>query len=172
MGGALTQWYLKYIGDNLPAAVFVASWVSHSVRADAGASMLKMDPAIAFWALRTWDATPWVRNPRRAAEKLLGPKAAIRPEALHDRLGPESVLVAFQHNTPCWHPPEKVNTPNLWLAGELDAVVSVDGTRRSAWHYRGDFTVIPEAGHNLMMEHNARATARHIHDWLAARNIE
>lgn len=31
MGGALTQWYLKY-GRSLPAAVLVAPWPSHAMR--------------------------------------------------------------------------------------------------------------------------------------------
>lgn len=139
MGGALTQWYLKYIGDDLPAAVFVASWVSHSVRADGGRMMLRQDPAIFLLTMLTWDASSWIRTPQRAAEKLLGPKAKIPPQELHAHLGSESGLVGIQHNPPFWQPPENVKTPSFWLAGELDSVVSVAGLRKSAAHYGGDF---------------------------------
>ena len=84
----------------------------------------------------------------------------------------QDMLVAMQHNPPYWQPPEERQTPNLWLAGELDAVVSVSGLQKSAEHYGGDFVVIPDAGHNLMMEHNALTTAQTIHAWLVSQEIE
>jgi pimeloyl-ACP methyl ester carboxylesterase len=171
MGGALTQWYLKYIGDDLPAAVLAASWVARSVRQDGGLTIVKQDPALVPLTMLSWDASAWVRTPNRTAEKLLGPKATVSPQQLHARLGPESLLIAFQHNPPFWQPPDSVKTPNFWLAGELDAVVSLPGLKASAAHYGGDFAIVPEAGHNLMMEHNARQTAKTIHDWLVAKGI-
>jgi pimeloyl-ACP methyl ester carboxylesterase len=170
MGGAITQWYLKYVGD-IPAAVLVASWVRHSALWDGAPLLLSQDPSIFWRMMLSWDASSWVRNPRRAAEKLIGPKAPISPEELYARLGPESALVTFQHNPPIWSPPENLPIPTLWLAGELDTVVSVPGLRKSARIYGGDFVLVPEAGHNLMMEHNARQTAQTIHDWLVARAI-
>ena len=96
----------------------------------------------------------------------------ITPEDLYNQLGPESALVAYQHNPPTWRPPENINTPSLWLAGEKDAIVSVDGLRRSAQYYRGDFEIIPQAGHNLMLEHNNHDTAKLIHNWLVSQQIE
>ena len=171
MGGALTQWYLKYIGDNLPAAVFPASWVSHSIVQDGGWLMLKQDPGMYPLTMLTWDASSWIRNPHKAAEKLLGPQAKISPQDLYDRLGPESMLVAYQHSPPIWQPPENVRTPSLWLAGELDAVATVAGLQKSAHHYGGDFVIIPGAGHNLMMEHNEAETVKTIHNWLVTQEI-
>ena len=170
MGGALTQWYLKYVGD-LPAAVLVAPWVAHSALLDGLPLLLTKDPSIVWRMMLSWDSTSWMRSPQRAAEKLLGPKAAVTPEELHARLGPESALILFQHNPPFWYPPEAVQTPTLWLAGELDAVVSVPGLRKSARHFGGDFVLVPEAGHNLMMEYNARQTAETIRDWLEKQDI-
>lgn len=170
MGGALTQWYLKYIGQ-LPAAVFVASWVADSALLDGIWLLIKQDPAIVPLMMASWDSSSWIRNPQKAAEKFLGPKAVVTPEELHARLVPESALVLFQHNPPFWSPPINIRTPSLWLAGELDAVVSVPGLRKSARRFGGDFTVIPDAGHNLMMEHNRRRTAEIIHEWLVAQGI-
>ncbi len=60
----------------------------------------------------------------------------------------------------------------LCLAGETDATLKVEAVRQSALHYGADFVIVPEAAHNLMMEHNYRETAEHIHRWLERRGIE
>ncbi|MCP4361715.1 MAG: alpha/beta hydrolase [Chloroflexi bacterium] len=171
MGGALTQWYLKYVGDNLPAAVLAAPWVSHSTMADGGVHIVKRDPLVVPLTSLAWSAWPWVRNPRRAAENLISPRAVYTPEELHAKLGNESVIVTYQHNPPFWYPPENVQTPMLLLAGEEDAVVTLEGLRRSAAHYGADFVVAQEAGHNLMMEHNYRELAQEIHAWLVGQGV-
>jgi pimeloyl-ACP methyl ester carboxylesterase len=43
MGGALAQWYLKFIGD-LPAIVSVAGWTSHDILKDCLFNAIKIDP--------------------------------------------------------------------------------------------------------------------------------
>lgn len=43
MGGGLCQWYLRYIGDDLPAFVLVAPWTSHSVMKDSAPMFFKLD---------------------------------------------------------------------------------------------------------------------------------
>jgi len=92
--------------------------------------------------------------------------AIITPEELYDRLGPESQIVVLQHNPPFWAPPDDVRTPMLWLTGEKDAVISVQQATRSAEFYQADHIIVPEAGHNLMMEKSYRETAEKIRDWL------
>ncbi|MBN1963059.1 MAG: alpha/beta hydrolase [Anaerolineae bacterium] len=172
MGGALTQWYLKYVGqEHLAAAVLVAAWVSHSVIWDGGPLFARLDPAGMALALLEETATPFVRTPGHAARLLLSPNALITPEALFDRLGPESVLVMMQHNPPFWSPAEDVSLPLLWLAAEKDGAITVAGARRSAAHYGADFVLVPDAGHNLMHEHNRDVTVQQIHEWLAGRGI-
>jgi len=128
MGGALTQWYLKYCGD-LPAAVLVAPWVSHSTLQDGLLRILSVDPLVGLLTSLAWSAAPWVRSPERAARLLTTSGAVISPEELYDRLGPESSLVIFQHNPPFWTPPDDVRTPMLWLTGEKDVTISVPGAR-------------------------------------------
>ena len=169
MGGALTQWYLKYVGDDLPAAVLVAPWVSHSVLGDNLLRYVRLDPAGLLLMLLHWDATPMVRNPQVAARALISPQARIAPEELYARLVPESALVLFQHNPPFWKPPQRVRTPMLWVAGEADALFSVNVMRRSAAHYNADFYLTPGAGHDVMLEPAAPDTLRHIHTWLSER---
>ncbi len=165
MGGALTQWYLKYCGD-LPAAILVAPWVSHSCMLDGTPLILKLDPQVMLLMALAWSATPWIRTPQHAARLFITESALVTPEELHDHLGPESALVTMQHNPPLWFPPDDVCTPMLWVTGEKDAVVSVPGATRSAEFYQADHVIVPEAGHNLMMEKSYRETARSIADWL------
>jgi pimeloyl-ACP methyl ester carboxylesterase len=171
MGGAITQWYLKYI--NQPAAaVFVASWDSHSILAAGAIDMIKRDPSLIWRMSLSWDSSPWIRNPQRVAEMFINPKARISPEELHNHLVPESALILFQHNPPFWQPPESVKSPSLWLAGGEDMIVRVAGVRKSALHYGGDFTFIPGAGHDIMLEYNYRQSAEIIHNWLVAQKIQ
>jgi pimeloyl-ACP methyl ester carboxylesterase len=170
MGGALTQWYLKYVGDDLTAAVLVAPWASHSTTVVTG-RWWRLDPVGVLLAVLTSSTRPFIRTPKRAAEKLISAKSVYTPEELYAQLGPESAWVMYQHNPPFWHPPEQVKTPLLWLAGELDAVIGVEVERRSAAYYQADFVVVPDAAHNLMMEHNHRETAETINKWLIGRQI-
>jgi pimeloyl-ACP methyl ester carboxylesterase len=165
MGGALTQWYLKYCGD-LPAAVLVAPWVSHSSVQDGTLRIMSIDPLVGLLTSLAWCATPWVRSPERAARLLTTAGAVISPEELYDRLGPESSLVVLQHNPPFWSPPDDIRTPLLWVTGEKDATISVPGATRSAEFYQAEHIIVPEAGHNLMMEQSYWETARSIVDWL------
>jgi pimeloyl-ACP methyl ester carboxylesterase len=165
MGGALTQWYLKYVGD-LPAAVLVAPWVSHSAVLDGLPLLLQLDPALLALVSMAWNSTPWIRSPERAARLFITEGALVTPEELHDHLGPESSLVVFQHNPPFWSPPDDIRTPLLWLTGAADAVISVKGATRSAEFYQAAHIIVPDAGHNLMMEQSYWETARSIADWL------
>jgi pimeloyl-ACP methyl ester carboxylesterase len=171
MGGALAQWYFRYVGQALPAAVLVAPWVSHNAARDALWLFMKADPLGMLLVAGDWSTSPYVRSPAVAARLLLGKNAAVTPEWLHARLGPESGMITFQHNPPYWRPAEQVNTPILWIAAGEDAVITVDGARRSAAHYGACFLVVPGAGHNLMMEHNQAEVARRAHNWLVQQEI-
>jgi len=164
MGGALTQWHLKYYGD-LPAAVFVAPWPSHTLLPSFWPA-LKRDPIGGLLNQVTLTATPSIRTPARAAAMLITQGALYTPAELHARLGPESGIVMFQHNPPWWRPPTHTKTSLLWLAGVEDAVIAEAVERRSAAYYGAHYVAIPHAGHNLMMEHNYRDTAHIIHTWL------
>jgi len=171
MGGALTQWYLRHVGDDLPAAVLVAPWVSHAAFRDGLFRFLRLDPLGCLMMMGYWTSAPLVRNPERAARALISERAVYSPQELHERLGPESAIVLYQHNPPFWSPAQHVQTPMLWLAAEEDALIGEPAQRRSAAHYSADYVVVEEAGHNLMMEHNYRQTAEVIRDWLIEQGI-
>jgi pimeloyl-ACP methyl ester carboxylesterase len=172
MGGALTQWFLKYVADDLPATVLVAPWVSHSMFKDGFVRLLTYDPIGILLMLLSWDATPMKRAGVGSAVRfLVGPDAAVPLDELQPRLGQESAIVLYQHNPPFWHPPEHVDTPMLWVAGEDDPLLTEPAERRSAAHYGADYIVAKKARHNVMMEHNYRQTAEAIHHWLTERGI-
>lgn len=170
MGGALTQWYLKYAADDLPAAVLVAPWPSHSIQSlPIVKSLFRLSPLGYLISLVTASPDPMVRTPRLAGKAFITPGAVLTPEELHARLGPESVLVSAQYRPPLWRPAENVRTPLLWLAGEKDTLIPKSEEARSARHYGAKYLVVPEAGHNLMLEKSHRESAATIHEWLAAR---
>lgn len=169
MGGALIQWYLKYGGD-VPAAVLVAPWTSHTMLPAVLRSMQR-DPIGSMLGYLTLTATPMVRSPRRAAEAFITEGAIVSPEELQARLGPESGWVLLQYQPPFWSPVEHTNTPLLWLAGERDALIAETDERQSAAHYGAKYVVVPGAGHNLMLERSFRATAETIHNWLVDQGI-
>ena len=171
MGGALTQWYLKY-GRPLAAAVLVAPWPSRTTMTRTlGTNLLRLDPVGVLLYAATLSATPMVRNPRRAAACFITEGAIISPEELHARLGPESGWVLLQYQPPFWEParPETISFPLLWLAAGADAVLPERVERPSAAYYGADYVVVEGAGHDLMLERSYAETARTIHDWLAAR---
>lgn len=166
MGGALAQWYLKYVRDDMPAVVLVAAWVAKSALQDGLPRFLRLDPLGVLMTVVDMTATPYIRNPEVAASKLISPRADITPQELHAKLGPESTLVMLQHNPPLWSPKDKVRAPMLYVAGVEDAVLGLEAARETANHYGADFIAIPEAGHNLMMDVDFDGTARQIHAWL------
>jgi pimeloyl-ACP methyl ester carboxylesterase len=173
MGGALSQWVLRYVETDLPAVVLVAPWVSHSSMADwpALSKIMADDPIGMALMFVTWNANSWVRTPQVAASKLLSKEAVVSPEELQRQLVGESSLVIFQHNPPFWKPAENVKTPILLLAGERDAVLSVESLRKTAVHYQANFDVILGAGHNLMMERSYLKTVNAIDVWLNLKQI-
>ena len=168
MGGALAQWYLKKVADDLPAVVLVASWTAHSTMGDGALLHLKRDPLGFMLVGLTLSTHPFIRSAERAASMLITEGALHTPEELHEKLCEESALVLNQHNPPLWRPLRSPKTPILWLGAERDAVISQNGARKSAAFYGADFQLIENAGHNLMMEKNYAETAQEIERWLTA----
>jgi len=169
MGGALTQWVLKYVGD-LPAAVLVAPWTSHNMLGPVF-RFSRLDAVGFLLCTLTLTTTPSVRTPQRAAKMFITEGAILTPEELHANLGPESLWVLLQYNPLLWSPARRTNTPMLWLAGGSDALITEPEERHSAAHYGADYVVVAGAGHNLMMERSYRQTAETIRDWLIEQGV-
>lgn len=168
MGGAISQWYLRDVGD-LPAAVLVAPWALYGgywactmawgrLNADGGLGL-------GFRNRRC----EWIGIPQQTARFLISPNATLTAEALHERLTPESGLVLLQHLRP-WRVPSRLTTPILWLGAEHDAAIPEFAARRAAAIYpTGEYRLIVGAAHNIMMEANYRAIAQDVADWLIQR---
>ncbi|MDH4136504.1 MAG: alpha/beta hydrolase [Anaerolineae bacterium] len=201
MGGALTQWVLKYVGD--PSLRLCPSTLRQSsgqalLRTSSGqatgsgqalpAAVLvapwtshnmlgpvfrfsKLDPIGFLLCILTLTTTPNVRTSQRAAKMFITEGAIVTPKELHARLGPESLWVLLQYNPLFWSPARHTRTPMLWLAGGSDVLISEPEERRSAAHYGADYVVVDGAGHNLMMERSYRQTAETIRDWLIEQGI-
>jgi len=173
MGGALVQWYLKHESSELPAAVLVASWAAEgNLPNDGGAPWRRLDPLGILLAALTGSPRFIIRTPKRAAAILISSNSVYTPEELYSRLSPESIWVMYQHNPPFWRPPNQVKTPLLWLAGEIDAAITVENGQKSAVHYGADFVVVPQAAHNIMMEYNLHDSAETIHRWLIKHGVK
>jgi pimeloyl-ACP methyl ester carboxylesterase len=167
MGGALGQWYLKKVADDLPAMVLIASWTSHSTWADGMLAHLMRDPWGTTLVGLTLSTSPFIRDPEHAASMLITDEALYSPKELHAKLDHESALVLNQHNPPLWSPKRNPKTPLLWIAAENDAVVSHAGAKKSAAFYGAEFVSVSDTGHNMMMETSFRETAMTIDAWLA-----
>ena len=61
----------------------------------------------------------------------------------------------------------RLETLLLWLVGVADALIAKKAVAKLAGHYGATYEVIPEAGHNVMMEKSWRETAQVVHEWLA-----
>lgn len=163
MGGALSQWYLRDVG-NLPAMVLVAPWALYQGFWASYLAFIKLDLAGMFLSALKFQAD-FVRTPAIAARALLSPQAVVSPEALYAQLCRESVLVMLQHALP-WPIPPNITTPILWLGAERDAVIPEPAARRSAEGYHADYVMVKDAAHNLMMEPTYREIAQQIDEWL------
>lgn len=165
MGGALAQWYLKYVADDLAAVVLVASWNSHEMQT-ATLNSIRNDPVGFALCLLTLTASPVVRNEEVASRMLISPQSAVSPAELKEKLGGESWWVLAQYNPFFWQPPRNVKTPMLWMIPGKDCAVLPSTQQRSAAFYGANIIHVPEGAHNLMMEPNHTELADQIEAWL------
>ncbi|HSH03496.1 MAG TPA: alpha/beta hydrolase [Anaerolineae bacterium] len=167
MGGALVQWFLKYVDQPLTSVVLVAPMSSSwTLMLGQMRRLVRLDPLAILQMMWRWDAYPMVRRAENVAKLLITKGGLYTAEALQKRLGEESLLVMYQHLAPFWHPPKDVTVPMLLLSGDVDKSVIEYGARQTADFYGADYVVVPRAGHNLMMEASYEQTAHTIHHWL------
>ncbi len=164
MGGALAQWYLRDVG-NLPAAVLVAPWALYRGFGASIKAFFRLDwqgNFLSYLVMRS----EWARTPEHAGKALLSADSLLSPQELYDQLGPESLVVVWQHARP-WRIPATLTTPILWLGGERDALIPEYAARRAASIYpTATYVKVAGAAHNIMMEHNTREIAGQVDRWL------
>lgn len=168
MGGALTQWHLQQ--SDLPAAILVASWPSRSTMGNLLDACVRM-PLSVLHSFATLSASPVVRTPRQAAGLFLTEGSLLGQEEFHDLLCDESLLVVLQYQPPFWKPPLATKTPLLWVAGSHDGITPEPLHRASAADYGVEYHLVPDGGHDLMLDKSFRATAEAIQRWLLKQSI-
>lgn len=161
MGGAIVQWYMNDV-EHPRAAVLVASMPLR----DSPLRYLRMDPTGGVMTLGVLHGGTFVRSPERAKAMFIGDHATLPPEEFQARLDRESMLIPLQLNPIFWRPTGKVDFPLLVMAGGSDAIFTPAEEQRLAAHYGGEYVEFPDTAHNLMMEHNYRASATYLRDWL------
>lgn len=167
MGGALAQWYLRKVADDLPGVVLLASWTARSTWADGMLAHMRRDPVGTTLVGLTLSTNPFIRSAKWSSSMLISDHAIMTADELHAKLVPESALVLNQHNPPMWSPKRSPKTPMLWVAGGADAVVSLKGARKSAEFYGADWICVEGAGHNLMIDKDYEQTAQTVSEWMA-----
>lgn len=166
MGGMLTQWYLKYVGD-LPAAVLLASIPLH----DYPFRYFRLDPTGMLMAILSFSGAPLVRSPRQVQKLFISDGAMMTAGDIHSLLVSESLLIPLFLNHLTWHPRQYPRTPMLVMAGETDAIFKVSEERHMAAFYGADFEIATNTAHNIMLEKTYRESVRVVHEWLDSQDI-
>lgn len=164
MGGAILQKYLET--HTLPGAVLLASIPAGGILGFILRQTLRYpDLTLSLLMMNTYG---YVKTPQRAKEQFFGPDSTVDPVAFHRRLQRESFLVALQTMFP-FSNREKIlqgKTPILAIAGEKDAIFTVNEEQKTAARYNVPLKVFARQGHNLMVEPLAREVADYVDSWI------
>lgn len=164
MGGAISQWMMKQ-RDSLPGVVLLASMPLR----DNILRYVAADPLGMLLSTLVLQAGPLVRSPERAAALFISEGAVMAPQELQAKLNAESNFIVFQQMF--WQPRKPQSVPVLVVAGEKDAIFSVEEERKLAEFYGGELHIIPNTAHNIMMEHSYQEAAQVIHEWLTKHEL-
>jgi hypothetical protein len=162
--GAVLQKYLE--NHSLPGAVLLASIPSLGISGFFFRQLARYPDLIP--ALLMWNTYAYVKTPQRVREQFFGPDSTVDPVAFHNKVQIESFLIATQTLIPFVNPAKVLQgkTPMLVLAGEKDAIFTVEEEQKTAERYGAPFQVFARQGHNLMVEPMWREVADAVDDWV------
>lgn len=163
MGGALVQWYLRYVGEP-KAAAFIASWTARDILKDSLSSAMKIDLPGTFLSPFLGSKFQF-RNDRVVQKWFLSEHAGDAARTLRPELGPESEIVLMQHRPPHWSPPVGSRCQKLWIAAESDAIIPLEKSKVAAQEYSAEFATV-QGGHDLMLDVDAEKSAALLLGWL------
>jgi pimeloyl-ACP methyl ester carboxylesterase len=112
---------------------------------------------------------PWGPPPLEVATELFFQGCdADEAARYHAMLCPESPQCVFDVTRGWLVPVDNtlVGCPVLVLAGSEDRLGSIDGFRRTATYYGGEYRFYRGRGHNLMLDQRWEDTARQVDSWL------
>lgn len=163
MGGGVVQKYLQT--HDLPGAVLMASVPKKGTLRFV--MRLAMSMPIRFLRFNlTMSAWPVVENPELVRKWFYSdtvPDEAIRRH--FERIQDESYRAALDMMLFDLPKPDMVNTPVLVLAGEKDAIFTVQEEKATAQAYGTEAVVFPGMAHNMMSEPGWEAVADRIMQW-------
>ncbi|MGC1378449.1 MAG: alpha/beta hydrolase [Anaerolineales bacterium] len=162
MGGAILQKYLE--NHQLPGAVLLATLPAAGMFA-MGQRSSWVRPGSFFGGMLKFNMYEWVRTPKLAQDLFLDPKTEIDTVAFQKQLVSETTEVMRSLVFPF----AKVNSrksPIFVIAGEKDAIFTVDEERKTAAKYGAKIVVIDGQAHNLMMESAWKQVADIIDNWI------
>src|SRR6185369_11145667 len=147
LGGYILQEYLK--SHTLPAAVLLCP-LPYFGALPFYLRYFRAHPLRYLTAIATLNLGVMVNTPALAREYFLTDGATCTPEQLASRLQNESMRMALRCILPIFNPQSK--TPLLVIAAERDAIFPVREEKQVAEKYHAEFQMIPDQGHNLMVE--------------------
>jgi pimeloyl-ACP methyl ester carboxylesterase len=161
LGGYIFQRYLQ--SHTLPGGVLLCT-LPPSGAIPFFLRYARAHPLRYLSAIVTLNLRSMVNTPTLAREYLVTDGAALSPDQLASRMGPESLRVAIECVFPILRPQK--NTPLLVIGAESDGIFTVDEQKRTAQRYGSQLTLIPNQGHDLMIERGWQDTATKIREWL------
>jgi pimeloyl-ACP methyl ester carboxylesterase len=165
LGGFVVQKYLE--AHDAPAGVLVASLPTRGI----GGFMLrgmKRHPWHAIRSTVTTRSLHGYNTPKLAREYFYSPHTpesdvvryvARLEEEFTGRITRDTALLDLPK-------PERVTTPLLVLGAECDGCITQEEVRATARAYNTEAEIIPNMGHNMMVEPGWDAVAQRIHTWL------
>jgi pimeloyl-ACP methyl ester carboxylesterase len=170
MGGFVVQKYLE--SHAAPGAVLMASTPPRGQLRSLMRSMRRHPWRSTKYSL-TADPSDLYGSSAGARELFFSDNA---PDSLVDafavRLQPDSTR-AVMYDTVVGDlvDTKKIHTPMLVMGGELDQIYTPDDVRRTAGAYGTEPLVLPDVGHELMLEPVWRVAAGCIENWVLSRGL-
>jgi len=162
MGGAILQKYLEK--HQLPGAVLLATLPTTGMF-PMTLRFLQRHPISTLMGMLTLNLHRWVGTPKLAQRLFLNSNTEVDVHAFYKQLGSETASNAFS----IMFPFAKINqnkSPVFVIAGEKDAIFTVDEEQKTAEKYGAKFVVIDGQPHNLMMESAWQQAADEIDHWI------
>ena len=164
LGGFIVQKYLER--REAPASVLVTPAPRRDNRR-AGLNVLRRDPRLALKLVFTMEPRIMFATPELCRRLLFSPGTS--DEVVSDcaeRMERESFRAWLEMLA---IPPDAGRIrgkPMLILGADGDSLIPERALRRTAEAYDADLTMLPEMGHDLMLEDHWRDAAEAMHDWL------
>ena len=170
MGGFVVQKYLQ--SHSAPAGVPLASG-SPAGKPGAIWRFMRRHPWLATKGILTGNTMTGLETPARARESLFSAKTPESQVLQHLARFQQESKRALYVDTPFRAPPrpQQVSSPLLVLGAECDGTITTEEILATATTYRSAINILPDMGHDMMLEPGWDAVAQRIVTWLEIRGL-